>query len=210
VAVIKADAAVAFEPRWGEPPRLRSQPLVAVPYYAWANRETGYMDVWLGRTPDRATPLPAATALGEGRISASGRITGSLAALHDGRRGPLSETRATPRAAWTSKTGRRAWVQCEWPEPRQIGRSAVYWAVDRRSQVYWGERIRGVDLALPRTWRILYQDDDSWRPVESVEPCTLRLDMPNELKFAPVRTRALRLEVEIGSSPCAVQEWWAE
>jgi hypothetical protein len=208
--VVQADASIAFEPRWGEETKTRPQPLVAVPYYAWANRGEGYMDVWLARTPDRATPLPAATAVREAKITASGQTRGSLAAIHDGRHGPRSAARETPRVALTGTSDGKSWIQCQWPEPRELSRTAVYFAVDRRSQVYWGPRIRGVDLAVPKSWRILYQDGDTWQPVEPMDPYTLRLDLPNEARFAPVKTRALRLEVECAEAPCAVQEWWIE
>ena len=41
----------------------------------------------------------------------------------------------------------------------------------------------------------------------SPEECTLRLDLPNEVNFEPVRTTALRLEVVFRKSSAAVQEW---
>jgi hypothetical protein len=79
--------------------------------------------------------------------------------------------------------------------------------VDRRAQICWGPRIRGVDLALPVSWRISYYDGSNWRPVETGDPYTLRLDLPNEVRFKPVTTTALRLEVEFAAAPCTVQEW---
>jgi hypothetical protein len=80
-------------------------------------------------------------------------------------------------------------IECRCGQPRELDRAAVYWAVDRHSQVYLGPRIRGTDLALPKSWRILYRDGDEWRPVETEDPFTLRLDLLNEVSFAPVTTR---------------------
>lgn len=209
VVVITGDAAIVSEARWGEAPQVRPHSLLAIPYYAWANRNAGYMDLWLARTPDRATPLPAATAAAEATLSASDNAPAArLELLRDGRFGPMSETRATPTFTWSGKSDDKAWIQCEWPQPRGLSHTAVYWAVDRRQQAYWGPRIRGTDLVLPRSWRVLYQDGDEWKPVETEDPFTLRLDDPNDVRFKPITTRALRVEVAVASAPCGVQEWW--
>ena len=184
------------------------------------------MDVWLARDPAHATPLPAATAVAGAELSTSSKHSGSLETLRDGRWGPQSESRQTPRFVVEGENGGSVWIQCQWPEPRELERAAVYWAVDRRSQVYWGKRIRGVDLALPRTWRVLYRQGGEWRSVKAGNPhadpnadphadpnadrFTLRLDLPNEVRFKPVKTDTLRLEMELAGSPCAVQEWWVE
>ena len=43
--------------------------------------------------------------------------------------------------------------------------------------------------------------------METDDTFTLRLDLFNEVRFKPVKTTALRLEVDFGAAPCAVQEW---
>jgi hypothetical protein len=165
--------------------------------------------------------LPAKTAIDEAEIAASGGASGTqLAPIHDGRFGPSSEHRPTPRFVWPGTTGGKGWIECRWTEPRGLDRAAVYWAVDRRAQVYWGKRIRGEDLALPESWRILYKDGEEWKPVTALapdgdpwvmdkdpSPYTLRLDVFNEVRFQPLTTTALRLEVDFAAAPCAVQEW---
>jgi DUF1680 family protein len=208
VVVITGDAAVAFEPRWGELAKVRPHTLVAIPYYAWANRDQDYMDVWLARTPSSATPLPALTDSATAKLSASAKhSTAQLAALTDGRSGPKSSFRPTPRFTWPRQTQGTQWIQYEWSQPTELSRAAVYWAVDWKSQVYWGERIRGANLMLPKTWRVLYRDSSAWRPVESPDQYTLRLDLFNEIRFRPVKTTAVRLEVVFDEAPCGIQEW---
>jgi DUF1680 family protein len=215
VVAITANAALTFEPEWGSAPEILPQALVAVPYYTWANRDEGYMDVWLAREPERATPLPATTAIHEAEITTSGKKLTSLEVIRDGRWGPKSESRQIPRFIFDDKA---TWIQCEWPKARMLDHTAVYWAVDRRAQVYWGKRIRGLDLALPQAWKILYRDGGKWKPVDALKPVnvnlehpyTLRLDLPNEVNFKPVKTDAVRLEIEISSSPSAIQEWWID
>ncbi len=127
--------------------------------------------------------------------------------MRDGRHGPQSDSRTTPVFTFKEQGAGKAWIQCEWDEPRELDRTSVYWAVDRRSQVYWGPRIRGTDLALPRSWKVMYQDGDEWREVEASDEHTLRLDLPNEVRFPPIKTRALRLEIDTAASPSAIQEW---
>jgi hypothetical protein len=206
--VITADAKVAFEPRWGAPVQARPQAMVAVPYFMWANRGDGYMDVWLARSAPAATPLPARTAGAEAQVSVSvGRPARQRAALTDRRSGPTSAFRPTPRLSWPAGTKGTQWIQYEWPEPRELSRTAVYWAVDQRRQVYWGERIRGENLQLPRSWRILYMDGESWRPVASASGFPCHPDQDNEVRFNPVNTRAVRLEMEFADQPCGIQEW---
>lgn len=208
VVVITGDVAVAFEPRWGEPAKVRTHPMVAVPYYAWANRGEGYMDVWLPRTPARATPLPAQTAGGAATVSTSvKRSARQLAALTDRRSGPKSNFRPTPRFTWPEQTQGVQWIQYEWSQPRELSRTAVYWAIDQRKKVYWGERIRGADLKLPKSWRVLYKDGSTWHPVESTDLLSIHLDEPNEISFTPVKTTAVRLEVVLAGAPCGIQEW---
>ena len=165
VVVITGDVKVAFEPRWGEPTKVRT-------------------------------------------VSASvKRSAGQLAALTDRRGGPKSSFRPTPRFTWPEQTQGTQWIQYEWSQPRELSRTAVYWAVDWKSQVYWGPRIRGKNLVLPKSWRILYKDGAIWRPVESSDQYTLRLDLFNEIRFNPIKTTAVRLEVVLAGAPCGIQEW---
>jgi hypothetical protein len=210
--ILTADGAIARESAWGAETVLRPIKLTAIPYYAWANRGDGYMDVWLARSAEHATPLPAKTAANEAKVSSSSAASDKvLESLRDGRHGPASDHRETPRFAWADTKGGSGWIEYQWTEPRELSRTSVHWAVDRRAQVYWGKRIRGADLALPKSWRILYRDGGSWKPVEPLspegDPYTLRLDLPNQVRFEPVDTTALRLEVEFADSPSAVQEW---
>lgn len=62
VVTITGTAAVASKTQPGKPAELRPHPIMAIPYYAWANRNQGSMDIWLARTVATATPVPAPTA----------------------------------------------------------------------------------------------------------------------------------------------------
>ena len=208
VVTIVGDAQVAYESQAGMPVAVRPQRLVAIPYYAWANRSEGYMDVWLTRSLATATPLPAATAGEVAKVTTSvKRPEGQFAALTDRRAGPNSNARATPRFSWPEIATGTQWIQYEWDQPRQLDHTAVYWALDTLTPVYWRERSRGVLLKMPKSWRLLYKDGDAWRPVETDAAYGLHADRSNELRFSPVTTTAVRLETEMSDAPCGIQEW---
>ena len=172
------------------------------------NRGDGYMDVWLARTVAAATPLPAATAGAQARVSASVKHpAGRLAALNDRRAGPSSGFRATPRFCWPEKSTGRQWVQYEWDKPRKLSRTAVFWAVDTPSQVYWRERTRGLVLKLPKSSILLYKDGNQWHPAETRDTYGMQPDRSDAIRFVPVTTRAIRLETEMSDTPCGIQEW---
>lgn len=208
VVTIVADVQAVLEVNTGGPSVLRAQRMVAVPYYAWANRGEGYMDVWLARTLPVATPMPCTTAGAVAKVTTSvKRPDAQLAALTDGRSGPGSSIRSTPRFSWPENATGSQWIQYEWDQPHQISRTAVYWALDAPSPVYWRERTRGLLLKMPESWRLLYKDGEVWRQVETKDAYGLLPDRSNELHFTPVTTTAVRLETKISDAPCGIQEW---
>jgi uncharacterized protein len=80
--------------------------------------------------------------------------------------------------------GTAAWVEYEFKSPANVSSSQVYWFDDRRF------------CHVRRSWRILYQDGDTWKPVANAEPYAVAKDKFNSISFAPVTTMAVRLEVE--------------
>ncbi len=210
IVTITGNAEITFEPKAGEPAKSRPHPFVAIPYYAWANRTDGYMDTWLARSITTATPLPAQTAGTVAKISASAkRPGGELLALTDGREGPSSSSRPTPRfISPTQPNGKDGnWIQYQWDQPRELSKTAVYWAIDEPEKVYWGDRVRGTLLKTPKSWRLLYKDGEEWRPVETGDDYALKPDRSNEVRFTPVKTTAVRLSIKSSDAPCGIQEW---
>jgi DUF1680 family protein len=65
VTVIDSEAEALFDPGRGRPPLEKKQPLVLIPYYAWAHRGQGEMMVWLPRDKSGAKPLPPVGRLSE-------------------------------------------------------------------------------------------------------------------------------------------------
>lgn len=171
--------------------KLASEPaeLTAVPYYAWNHRGPGPMVVWLGRTADRAQPLPPLTLAGRAAATTSHCWhADTVEAVNDAVEPPNSHDLTPPRLTWWDHKGAKEWVQYDWPEPVALSSSDVYWFDDRATG---GCRV-------PASWRLLYRDGDQWKPVRlKTGTYGLDLDRCNSVTFEPVTTRALRLEVQL-------------
>ena len=68
--------------------------------------------------------------------------------------------------------------------PTEVSSAEAYFVDDRRF------------CRLPASWRILYKDGNAWKPVANKEPYTVDKDTFNRVNFKPVKTTAVRLEVE--------------
>ncbi|MEW6073098.1 MAG: beta-L-arabinofuranosidase domain-containing protein [Planctomycetota bacterium] len=176
--------------------------LTAVPYHLWDNRAPGDMAVWIPES-DALAQLP-----GESTVArAGGRLVrashcwqaDTLEALCDGRDPRSSADESIPRHTFWDHRGTKEWLRYEWETRMRISRAAVYWFDDRGKG---GCRV-------PAAWRLLWNDGEEWRAVEVLEGGygTAR-DARNEVRFAPVRTSALLLEVELAPGASAgVLEW---
>ncbi|MGD8328260.1 MAG: glycoside hydrolase family 127 protein [Acidobacteriota bacterium] len=172
--------------------------LIAIPYYAWANRGMGEMAVWLARTPEAAW-LPPALPPGIAAVHTSGGVEKSwtgyndqnddLAAVHDGR-APLDSADQSHRFfRMRPPVGRPAWLQYDFERASEISAARVYWFDDKRF------------CKIPSSWRILYRQADEWIPVAAHAPYAVVVDAFNTMTFDPVVTTAVRLVVEPQTVP---------
>jgi uncharacterized protein len=167
--------------------------MVAIPYAAWSNRGPGEMVVWMPTEPQKAwvaplLPDPIHAVRSSGGVQ---RIwTGyndqndDIRALYDGKDPLNSADESYLYYRMRPDPGTAAWVEYEFKSPANVSSSQVYWFDDRRF------------CHVPRSWRILYQDGDTWKPVANAEPYAVAKDKFNSISFAPVTTMAVRLEVE--------------
>ena len=65
------------------------------------------------------------------------------------------------------------------------------------------------ECRLPKSWRVLYQDEaGAWQPVPGSPDYGVRKAEPVKVAFAPVVTRALRLELDLADGFSAgLYEW---
>ena len=167
--------------------------LVAIPYYAWANRGMGEMALWIARDAATAylkpvTPAPIAKVTDFGGIvlkyTGYGDQNDQLYAVYDGYDPLNSADESHLYYRMRPPANKPAWVQYDFKAPIEISSSQVYFADDRRF------------CRLPASWRVLYKDGNTWKPVANAAPYTVDKDKFSEVAFKPVKTTAVRLEVE--------------
>ena len=177
----------------GLSPEIHSHDLVAVPYHRWSNRGTGEMAVWMPRSPKEAwtkpiPPPPIDVVHTSGAVAK--RWTGyndqndDEGALYDGR-DPLNSADESWRyLRLRPPVGSPAAIDYALKSPSTITSAAVYWFDDRRF------------CRLPASWRILYRDGDRWQPVVNLDRYAIEKSAFNRVRFEPVTTLAVRLEIE--------------
>jgi hypothetical protein len=80
--------------------------------------------------------------------------------------------------------GQAAWIEYQLKRVVSVSQAQVYFYDDRRF------------CRMPAAWRILYLDDNSWKPVRARGAYSVEKDRFNVARFDPVTTTALRLEIE--------------
>jgi len=176
--------------------------LRALPYALWANRGATEMAVWIPEDPALAASSSAGPAaeLGVLKLQASHCWAGdTLEAVADGLVPDSSGDHSIPRLTFWDHKGTAEWIEVEFPEPRELTGSAVYWFDDT-----------GVGACrVPVSWRVLYRAEGEWRAVRPTGAgYGVRPDAFQRVEFEPVVTDALRLEVQLQSEWSAgVLEW---
>ena len=196
----------------------------AIPYYAWDHREPGEMIVWVrqdGKTRKPKTDDPS----WQGRLyrpldlanlgpseplslmelaepSASFVGVGVLSALNDGLEPKNSCDHDIPRFTWWNHLGTKEWVQYEWPQEQTLRAVEVYWFDDEPIKRH---------CRTPQSWRLLYQDGQEWKPVVTQDPYGTEPNKYHRVQFEPVRTKALRIEVQLKPNwSGGILEWKVE
>ncbi len=111
----------------------------------------------------------------------------TIEALGDGLEPMNSGDHGIPRFTWWDHRGTGEWVQIDFGRPREVSSVEVYWFDDT-----------GVgQCRIPKSWRLLYQDGVRWEPAPSAIGSQVSRDEWNRLRFPPVQTSALRIEVQL-------------
>jgi hypothetical protein len=99
---------------------------------------------------------------------------------------------------WWPKKGTLEWLEYDFETPVRVAESSVYWFDDTG----------GGECRVPASWRILYKSGANWLPVKAAGGYAVAKDAWNTVTFAPFRTNALRLELQMQKDWSAgVQEW---
>jgi DUF1680 family protein len=197
VQVIKGRAAALAFGAKGELVKTE-QPFVAIPYATWANRGPGEMAVWIARTEAAARPTPYPT------IATMSRITTSASRknprfINDGEEPPNSADMTSYFDWWPRLGSAHEWVEMTFAKSATVAESAVYWFDDTG---------RGA-VRVPASWRLFYKHGNDWRPVEAPGPFGVARDSWNRVRFRPVTTTALRIELAMQAGVSAGLEEWS-
>jgi DUF1680 family protein len=178
------------------------QDFVAIPYATWANRGRGEMVVWLATTDAAAKPIPPPTVATTSKVTVS-----SMAERPNGRKNPKTindgeepESSSDPASYydWWPKKGSTEWVEYAFEKPATVSQSELYWFDDTGH----GE------VRVPASWRLMYKDGTDWKPVETTDAYGITKDRYNTVRFKPVNTTGLRLEVVMQPGWSAgIEEW---
>ena len=173
-------------------------PFTAIPYYSWANRGSGEMEVWFATSKSAAKPLPAPTIASKSKITAEEKLK-PLVALNDQILPKNSNDREAIYCHWWPLKNTSRWIQYTFEKPEKVSVAKVYWFDDSP----WG------GCRVPASWKILYQTTSGeWKAVENTTPYENSKDKLNEVRFNPVETSALRLEVQLpAENSSGVYEW---
>jgi hypothetical protein len=108
----------------------------------------------------------------------------SLEAVDDGRDPASSADQTIPRFTWWDRRGTTEWIEYDLREIREISQASVYWFDDTGSG----------QCRVPASWRVLWLDGNTWRPVDQPTQYGVLPDTFNGVRFAPVHAQQLRVE----------------
>jgi DUF1680 family protein len=176
------------------------QNFTAIPYYAWANRGRGQMMVWIPNSEASAKPIAYPTVATTAKITVSGNSRKNPKNINDGE-DPASSDDPSAYFDWWPKNGSAEWVEMTFAQAATVSESQLYWFDDTG---HGGVRV-------PASWKLLYKDGEQWKTVEALGPYGVERNQYNVVKFKPVTTTALRVELQAQEKvSIGVQEWKAK
>jgi len=183
----------------GQPERVETESLTLIPYYAWAHRGPGEMQVWIARDADAAQVAPLPTIVSSARVSVSHVWENDTpTALNDQVEPASSQDSTIARFTWWPRTGTREWVQYDFETEVTLCKASVYWFDDTPDG---GCRV-------PAQWSLESLQNGEWVPVPDPTGYTTLVDQYNEVSFTPVSTKALRIKVRLQRDYSAgILEW---
>ncbi|BAV10273.1 hypothetical protein SAMN05421788_104357 [Filimonas lacunae] len=175
-----------------------TQQVTAIPYYAWANRGPGEMEVWIPYNDSAARPKPAPTVASRSKVTASITNVRMYRALNDQYQPQDSRDASASYLHWWPKKGTTEWVQYTFDSTQTVSESEVYWYDDAP----WG------GCRLPVSYIVYYKKGNDWVPVENTSAYTISKDAYNKVQFKPVITSALKLELKLPDEYASgIHEW---
>lgn len=175
--------------------------LTLIPYYAWAHRGTGEMAVWLPQDVSATRPVMPPTIASKAKITAS-HMAKSISSINDGLTPKDENDRTAPYYHWWPQEGTTEWIAYEFEQPEEISSTTIYWYDDAP----WG------GCRIPQSWKIYYKDaSGNWQSVANTSSYGIAKGEPNTVRFTPVKTSAVKLEVvQPEKNSAGLFEWAVE
>ncbi|MDD8026435.1 MAG: glycoside hydrolase family 127 protein [Acidobacteriota bacterium] len=172
------------------------QPLTLIPYYAWAHRGRGEMEVWIAREAGKARPAMEPGLAAQAKVAASEGAQ-RLKGIND-QYDPERSDDSVGYMHWWPKKGTAEWVEYDFDKPVRLSETSVYWFDDTG----------GGECRVPAEWRAFYKAGTTWVSVRTKDPFGTAKDAYNTVRFAPVATSGLRLEIRFPKEfSGGIQEW---
>ena len=73
--------------------------------------------------------------------------------------------------------------------------------------VYWFDDTYNRDRDFPLGWQVLYKENGEWVPVRTMDTFGIERDMYNRVRFEPVKTDAVRLEISMPPVSGGIIDW---
>ncbi|MBC7362132.1 MAG: glycoside hydrolase family 127 protein [Candidatus Aminicenantes bacterium] len=171
--------------------------ITLIPYYAWAHRGRGEMAVWLAKDEAKVRPAPEPSLASKAKVEASEGAKGAKF-INDQYEPENSNDHSVGYLHWWPKKGTTEWVSYEFPVPVKVSEVAVYWFDDT------GEG----ECRVPESWKLYYLKDGQWIEVKTADKYGVEKDKYNVVRFSPVLTKGLKVELKLQKDFSAgIQEW---
>lgn len=172
--------------------------LKLIPYYAWAHRGAGEMAVWFANDVSAIQVVKAPTLASQSTIAASHHVK-SIDAINDRLVPQDAHDNDVPYYHWWPKNNTTEWISYTFEEEAEVSGASVMWYDDQP----WG------GCTVPQSWNIQYKNHSgNWIDVNNTTDYALDKGVRNTVKFSPVTTKELRLEVVLSSEKSSgLYEW---
>jgi hypothetical protein len=142
--------------------------------------------------------MPAPTIASKSKVSASIKNGRMLKALNDQYDPQDSRDASAVYLHWWPKKNSLEYVQYDFDAANTVSETSVYWFDDGP---FGGCRI-------PASWKVLYKNGEEWAPVKVISADPIAKDKYNTIRFEPVTTTALKLEIQQPTDHSAgLHEW---
>ncbi|HAQ65415.1 MAG TPA: six-hairpin glycosidase [Bacteroidales bacterium] len=171
--------------------------LKAIPYFAWNNRGAANMLIWI---PCSRTYIHDKTTRGKEMQATATSSSGWASGLNDGFEPVNSGDIDKHFFCWWDKEAKENRVQYDFKQAVSLSKTMVYWLIMNH---YEG------NYSVPESWSIQYKNSlGQWKDIAPLTPCGIKADQYNTVEFAPVMTKAIRINAVFQpGDACGILEW---